>query len=402
MRIKLMKTIDRYLGQLLCFLVSLSHPQVRKIPSYIRDVLIIKMFGLGTIVLMTPMVRALREANGDINIHFLTFEENQSIVKSYGISNHVYCVRRTSMVLFVLDTFNVIRVLRRLRFSVIIDGEFFSRYTALVAFLLKSDFRTGFFNRNIYRGDMLDFRAHFNPYRHIIRSFLDLVSAFLKAEASLEIDKPKVPYTATFNIKKKFKEIDIHDPNRLIVLLNPNTSNISKGIDRSWPLENFVAFGDLCRAKGFQVIFVGGPEDAQRTRGAVQMSGDGVISIAGRTTIDETLALMRYSFLLVTNDSGPLHMAVSVGLPTISFFGTESPLIYGPTSGLNVFFWKRLACSPCLSVTNFKRSRCDFNSKCLRDISLGEVVDLFEASEEKLVADYRKRVCANHDDSLER
>ncbi len=100
---------------------------------------------------------------------------------------------------------------------------------------------------------------------------------------------------------------------------------------------------------------------------------------------------MDKSFLLITNDSGPLHLAVSVNLPTFSFFGTESPIIYGYDHGLNRAFYGEMACSPCLSVFNYKRGKCEFDSKCLKVIHPDEVIARFDEALSDLHEHYRKK-----------
>jgi ADP-heptose:LPS heptosyltransferase len=76
--------------------------------------------------------------------------------------------------------------------------------------------------------------------------------------------------------------------------------------------------------------------------------------------------------LVITNDSGPLHLAVMMGTPTISFFGPESPVQYGPRGEKHTVMYKGYYCSPCLHVYNEKNSSCEDNI-CLKDISVDEV-----------------------------
>ena len=100
-----------------------------------------------------------------------------------------------------------------------------------------------------------------------------------------------------------------------------------------------------------------------------------VVNLAGKTNITQLLALMEQVDLVITNDSGPLHLAVMMGTPTISFFGPESPLQYGPQEGNHTVLYKGYYCSPCLHVYNEKDSRCKDNI-CLQDISVDEVFEV--------------------------
>jgi len=79
--------------------------------------------------------------------------------------------------------------------------------------------------------------------------------------------------------------------------------------------------------------------------------------------------------LFVTNDSGPLHIAAALGLPTLSLFGPETPVLYGPKGGNPLIFYKGLYCSPCLSVFNAKTAPCSGQNICMQSISAGKVLE---------------------------
>ena len=87
----------------------------------------------------------------------------------------------------------------------------------------------------------------------------------------------------------------------------------------------------------------------------------------------ELCALLQRSALLITNDSGPLHLAEALATPTVSFFGPETPLLYGPTGDNQVVFYKGIYCSPCLNVHNQKQAPCKGNNVCMKLINPDEV-----------------------------
>jgi ADP-heptose:LPS heptosyltransferase len=86
---------------------------------------------------------------------------------------------------------------------------------------------------------------------------------------------------------------------------------------------------------------------------------------------------------MVTNDSGPLHLAVAVGLRTVSLFGPETPVLYGPRGAGHRVLFRNLPCSPCMNVHDVKRVRCIFDRPlCLHDLpeeaALAETVAALE------------------------
>jgi ADP-heptose:LPS heptosyltransferase len=125
------------------------------------------------------------------------------------------------------------------------------------------------------------------------------------------------------------------------------------------------------------VLLIGAPSDLPLV---AQMHGlfgaedqARVLNVAGKFGLAELCALLRMSELLITNDSGPLHLAEALATPTVSFFGPETPMLYGPTGENQIVFYKGIYCSPCLNVHNQKQAPCKGNNVCLKLVSPEEV-----------------------------
>ena len=100
---------------------------------------------------------------------------------------------------------------------------------------------------------------------------------------------------------------------------------------------------------------------------------DRVINFAGKTTFKELITLYSISDLLITNDSGPVHFASTTDIPILALFGPETPKIFGPMSPKAKVISIELACSPCISVFNQKKSSCNDN-QCMKQISVQMVL----------------------------
>ena len=112
----------------------------------------------------------------------------------------------------------------------------------------------------------------------------------------------------------------------LLVGINPGATLRVK----RWPMERFAAVGrELVARYGAQVLVFGGPDDEARAV-AITRAIPSALTVAGRTRLGETAALLRRCRLLVSGDTGPLHMAVALGVPTIGLFGPTNPGKYGP------------------------------------------------------------------------
>jgi ADP-heptose:LPS heptosyltransferase len=100
------------------------------------------------------------------------------------------------------------------------------------------------------------------------------------------------------------------------------------------------------------------------------------VDLTGYTaTLRELLRLFHLAALLVTNDGGPGHFAAVTPVPILSFFGPETPTLYGPLSPRALTLFRRLPCAPCLSAYNHRRTPCDGDNQCLKQVPVTEALD---------------------------
>ena len=150
-------------------------------------------------------------------------------------------------------------------------------------------------------------------------------------------------------------------------------------IARRWPLEYFAELVDLAIQRlEARVVLFGAPDEVHYVDRAIAMMRENPANIAGRTSLQEVIALMAKLDLFITNDSGPLHLAYAVGTPTISLYGPESPARYGPIGPKHSTIFKGIDCSPCINFKNLKRSDCKENARCMREITVSEIFALLE------------------------
>ena len=130
---------------------------------------------------------------------------------------------------------------------------------------------------------------------------------------------------------------------------------------RRWPKENFThIIKHLVKNVDVCVALIGSRGDLSYTQEFHQQlpKTTQIINLCGKLSIRQLIGLYSRSKLLITNDSGPLHIAAAIGLPTISFFGPETPYLYGPMGSKHHIFYSDLFCSPCLNIYNSKFADC--------------------------------------------
>lgn len=137
---------------------------------------------------------------------------------------------------------------------------------------------------------------------------------------------------------------------------------------KRWTAEGFAQVADRLIAEGDTVIFSGEPEEEPIIEEIMSLMRRRAHSAVGLVTIRQLGALMQRARLVVTNDSGALHLASALDVPTVAIFGPTDARKYGPTSVPSRTVRRRLFCAPC------ERALCRFNHECMRFISPDEVL----------------------------
>jgi ADP-heptose:LPS heptosyltransferase len=158
-----------------------------------------------------------------------------------------------------------------------------------------------------------------------------------------------------------------------VIILNANASDLLPL--RCWPRQNYIELARLLLDKYPQanIVFTGAADEAEPTEQMVsQLNSDRCASLAGETSFRQLMTLYTIARVLVTNDSGPAHFASLTSIRTIVLFGPETPLLFAPKSPGTRVINAGLACSPCISVLNGRRTKCR-NNICMKAITVERV-----------------------------
>ena len=395
-----MRRIDRLAGVPLCALATALLEiwwwlrPIRPLP--VRRILFIELSEMGSTILADPAMRKAR-ARLNAELYFVIFTQNAESLDLTGTISraNVFRIRNTSLWDLALDTLKFLLWTRRNQIDTVVDLELFSRFTALLTGFSGANRRVGFYrfhNEGLYRGEMLTHRVAYNPHIHIAKNFIALIDALLS-------DTPTIPYSKTLisddeltialppprvtereallmRIKLLVQNLDL--ARFRIVLINPNASELLPL--RRWMPERFAelirrvlaAYDDVI------VLITGAPSerpDAEKM--AADCRSDRCVSFAGQSALSDLPLLYALAVAMVTNDSGPAHFAAAAGLPTIILFGPETPNLYQPL-GNSKAIYAGIACSPCVSAHNHRKSACNDNV-CMRAISVEQVFQALTA-----------------------
>jgi len=390
MTLSRMRFIDEEIGTVICVVLGaflrlkyLFLPAGRKTdPKDVKKILCQKYFGMGSILNSLPLIKALRRKYPNAKIIFMTLETQREVVELCRISDEVITVRIDSLPLFIGDTLKVLRYLIGQKIDISIDLEFFSKFTLIVSFLTSARVRVGLHQKRIRPQGILTHAVFYNPYKHLSRIYFAYASA-LGVEYDSGYFQALLP-PADGGIKERLVHRLRLDPGKKAVIINTNSSELFKF--RSWPAEYFAELISslLDKYPDRQYVLIGNAADKDHVDAIYAMAGRpaGLVNAAGETGIAELFALIEMADLVITNDSGPMHIASLYGKSTVAFFGPESPVVYGPLNGNSlVFYAKDIYCSPCLNIYDSKKSLYGENcpeNRCLISIKPGEVFDRIE------------------------
>ena len=400
MKATTIRALDYWLGVPTCAVLTLFRRlqdfAAAVTPAAPRKILFLKFIEQGATVLAQDAIARATRAVGRDHIYFCVFESNRAILDVIGTvpAANILCIRDQALSTFVVDFLKAAMAVRRHRIDTVIDMEFFSRASAIFAFLCGAANRVGlhrFTGELPYRGDLMTHRMQYLPQLHISMQYSVLVEAAL----SNRLDEPllKVPLEQIRSSSPQASPAFAPTTDELermrarfggaagpIVVLNPNASDLLPL--RKWETARFgeLATRILKAYPGAFVVLTGAPSEREAADGLCRSLGSSrVISVAGQTSLRELLTLYTLANVLVTNDSGPGHFASLTPVHAIVLFGPETPRLFGPLAPATTVIWKELACSPCVSVFNHRLSPCR-NNVCMQAISVDEVFDAVQSA----------------------
>lgn len=396
-----MRWIDHWIGLPSCFVLALCLAALGKLGvhrsraiSGQRTLAVFKFFGLGSIIETTPLLRAVRACYPNARLAFVTFAGNEQLVRKLNICTDLRVIRTRSPWHFALDVLREIIWLQRQRVEAVIDLEFFSKFSTLLSFFSGAGVRVGFHLNDFWRYGLITHPIYFNYYRHITDVYSAAGRRLGVTVRDARLSRINVPDTARQSARE-FLTRQGWAPEGLLVGMNVNAGDMS--LERRWPLARFglVAQTLLERHLDLRLVLVGTSAERTYVSSLLQHVPPElrarVLVAAGHWSFDEFVAALSGFDLLITNDSGPMHLAAAQGTPVISLWGPGKPEFYAPRVDNHRAIYRDYPCSPCLYMfTTFEGMWCNHEGWCMLEIQPQDVI----AAAEELLADRPNRRAA--------
>jgi heptosyltransferase-1 len=331
-------------------------------------VLIVRLSSLGDLVHTIPMAASLHDSVPDGRIDWLVDERYRSVIERIPIVDRVWTLPRTP-----LGALGLVGALRAEAYDVAVDAQGLLK-SAVLARLSGARRVIGFsvpHLRETAAGLFYTDRPGVGPVTHIVGKNLALLRG-LKLDPEpwgFPIDVP--PSSVPGQVRET---LGLTDGGRF-ALLNPGAAWPSK----RWMPERFgelaARLADEHRLRSVVSWGPGEEDDASR----VVASSAGAAVMAPRTTLDDLMALLQAARVVVSGDTGPLHLAAALSTPVVGIYGPSNPDRNGPWAPTDVVVTRYDGCAcrsgPDDPSRGFVVRECRQTSSCLADITVGEVAE---------------------------
>ncbi len=315
--------------------------------------LIIRFSSIGDIVLTTPVIRCLKKQVPGACVHYLTKAAFAPVIRANPHIDRIHVLEKSLS--------SLIRELKTEKYDYIID-----LHRNFRSFLIKSSLRTVSFTVDkisLARFLMIRFKINRLPDKHIVDRHLETLRIF--------------------DVKNDGLGLDYHIPEEDEVKLSGLPEAFREGFiafmtgaqhgTKQMPVEKMV---QICRGLDLPVILLGG--ERERVTGSTidMQTGTHVLNACGRFNINQSASIVRQSRLVITHDTGLMHIAAAFKKKILSVWGHTIPEFgmypYLPDPESRIFETKGLSCRPCTRTGREKCPKGHF--RCMNEIDAGEIV----------------------------
>ena len=342
----------------------------------IKNILVIRLDRIGDMVMTTPIFRALKEKWPDAQITVLANPVNKNIVINNPFIDCILVYDRENKHKSLNNRLSFFKDIRKREFDLVIDPYLdYELNTSFITRIVGSRYRLGF--EFAGREFFYNIRYASNTFpvstdkKHMIDYNLDLIGCIgvktnkKQPEIFLSADEKE-------NASRILEKVGVNPENRIIGI-HPGGNYESQ----RWPVERFVAISDyLIASYGIKVILFGGRDE----RSLLSRFKDCAVRkpiILEELNLREFISVVSHCNLFLCNNSGPLHIATALNIPTVSTMGPTIPFHWQPLGDNHIVLRKDLDCSPC------KKGICETH-ECMELITTDDFLTAVETQLKRL------------------
>jgi heptosyltransferase II len=302
-------------------------------------ILVIQTAFPGDAVLTLPMVQKLKELNADSIIDVLCIPATKEIFQLSTSINEILVIDKKGKHKSFFSFFKFAREIRAKNYSRIYSPHRSFRSSLLV---LQSGVREtyGFSNSSLFH--VYKYLIEYMPNHHEVQRNLDLIGYDYSKTGWQVLPEIKIPENAFRKVEEFLKSTKINSD---IVAIAPGSIWNTK----KYPLEYYEQVIEYLINQGFNVIIIGGKEEEEIGKALESKFIGSLISSAGYLSITESIALLKHSKMLISNDSAPTHLGVCADIPVLTLYCSTVPDFgfYPYNNKSRWLSYSELECKPC-------------------------------------------------------
>ena len=317
-----------------------------------RKILIVKPSSLGDVVHSLPFLNAMKTCFPKAQIHWVIAKGLEGLLEGHPMIDELIIIKkdlwknisRTGRTLKEIR--DLFRQLRHEKYDIVVDLQGLLR-SGLITLATHAPLRIGFSEAR--EGSRFFYTKKVKAGRDI-----HAVDRYMKVSEELGCDVCDRVFPFPFSSSAGSETRTLVGPDPYAVLV-PG----ARWKTKIWPAESF---GKVASMLPLKSVVIGATSDKAIADSVVLHSGEKARSLAGQTSLRQLIEIMRTAEVVITNDSGPMHIAVALNIPVIAIFGPTSPVRTGPFGKGHVILQSQTECVPC-----FKRSCREI--RCMNEIT---------------------------------
>ena len=373
--------IDYWIGTPICLILNLlarilgfAMKRNHSISKHPKVIVLSKYQGIGSVINALPLVHTLRKHYPSARIIFITTNGPLQILRLCPDVDQIFVINDDKLLSLMWNSIISLFQLWKLKPDLFIDLEIFSKFSSIITTLSCARNRVGFYlESTLFRKGLYTHLIYFNRFQHIQEIYGRVGHLFGvtgKEPRASEI----LNVTDHSDVEAKRFLTEVFGSVGDFLIVNPNAGSLC--LERRWPPEKMAELIEDMAGDGLNIVLIGSPQERDFVESIYQKIPSDVLDhvavAAGRLSFSGVIALLRIARLMITNDSGPFHLAILLGIPTVSLWGPMSQKIYGPLHGAHIAIEGLVYCHPCLHMVD--RPPCLGHNICMQSIQVQQVL----------------------------
>lgn len=342
------RVFDKYIGIPVIILLAILTKRKRRLPiENIKKILIIKLAAIGDSILLIPTLRTLKKTFPKAEITFICSQINISVIKKIPYVDKIIDCNVHSFLRNPLLFFKFITELRKEKYELVIDVGQWERINAIFTMLSRADYTIGFKTEGQLKHFGYDSIVDHSRTKHELENFLDLL---VPVGINITEEDKKLEYFLNkedYNFAGNFWETNEFE-GKTVICLHPGCGE--NGKPREWEVQNYIDLGKRLVEydDNIRILITGASHEEERCAEIANGIGMNVCNTAGQFSLNNVVALVQKSKLIVCSNTGMLHIASCVGTKTMGLHGPTNPAKWGSYNKNAVLIQSDKFCSPCL------------------------------------------------------